>query len=280
MELSGKQVLVTGADGTVGSAVVARLAREGAMVKAMTRKPEAAVRADLEDRAALGRVVAGCDLVIHCAAAVSQDPEMCRRVNVEGTRNLIAAMREAGCRSLVHISTVSVYDYSKGPRFDEDSELLGQPGEPYGYTKAEAERAIAAAVAERGLAATLLRLVMVLSTHPRSFWGPLALARARASSRPVFGLADAPHVHVDNVAEAVVLAARAPLAGRAYNVVDGHKPTAEYLEAVARAIGKPAPEIPAGTPRFFFSGERIRKELGYAPADRWQDYLAELSRLS
>jgi len=283
MEISGSALLVTGAGGTVGSVVVGRLLREGARVRALVRSVDTPlargaepVLGDLGDEEALGRAVEGVQGVVHCAAAVSPDLALCTRVNRDGTRALLRAMEARGCRTLVHLSTVSVYDFRAGLEFDEESPVWKEPLDAYGFSKAEAERLVLAA-GGRGLGATLLRPALVLSTHPRSYWGPLALQRARASTGPVVPVAEIPYVHVENLAEAVVLAIRGTLQGRVYNVVDGVGATHEYLEAVARALGRPPEVLPPGAPRPRYAGARIRSELGYAPPERWGEFLAALS---
>jgi nucleoside-diphosphate-sugar epimerase len=271
MPLGGRAALVTGATGTVGSVVTRRLASAGCRVRPVSRR-------ELGDPALLWRAARTSDFVVHCAGATLADLTECRRANVDTTRNLVSAALAARC-TLVHLSTLSVYDDGVGPTFDEQSRLWTQPGSVYGFTKAEAERIVRAGGA-RGLAAIILRPGMVLSMHPRSRWGPLALERARASGDSILPFPEIPYVHVDNLAEAVVLAASRPAArGRAYNVVDGVGDGAEYLAAVYGALGRPAPPVPPDAPRLRFAAEKIRAELGYAPVDRWKHFLAELSGL-
>ena len=275
-DIDGATVLVTGAAGTVGSAVTKRLLARGARARAAVHRHAPldgaeTVEADLTDVASLRRAVAGCDLVVHCAAAVSTDLAACQALNVDGVRNLLSAVGE---RRLVHISTVSVYDFRQGLRVDEESPMWTEPLDPYGFTKAESERLIRAALPD----AVMLRLVMVLSMHPRSYWGPLAVARAAASDAPVVPLGAVPYVDVDNVAMAVELAATTPAArGRAYNVIDGDGDAARYMAAVYGALGKPAPPVAANAPRLVVDGTRIRRELGYAPVDRWDVFVGELA---
>lgn len=279
--LADHTIAVTGAAGAVGSVVVRRLAAAGARVRAMVhRSPVDApagvlqIPADLAAPASLRTLVDGCDLVIHCAAELSYDAAACRATNVDGVARLLDAMRAAGRPRLVHLSTVSVYDARTRLDFDEDSPVWPEPLDPYGYTKAEGERL----VRESGLDATILRPVLILSAHPRSYWGPLACERARASAQSILPLADVPYVHVDNLVDAIVLAAtRAEAIGRTYDVIDGAGDVQQYLAAIYGAIGRPAPPVPASAPRVTYAGQRIRSELGYAPADRWAQALAELS---
>src|SRR5258708_6509734 len=108
-EGSAPRLIVTGATGALGSAAVARLAG-GAK----------ALGLDLRDRNAVRGAVRDAQFAVHCAAAISDDLELSRAVNVEGTKNLVDALTEVGCELLVHISTISVYDDSTGETtFDE-----------------------------------------------------------------------------------------------------------------------------------------------------------------
>jgi nucleoside-diphosphate-sugar epimerase len=278
-----KPVLVTGASGAVGSAIAARLAAAGCTVRGIARNswsdaPWGVERrtVDVTDRDGLTQTLDGMEAVVHCAAIGSPDLEASRRINVEGTANILAAMRARGCRRLVHISTISVYDWRKGAALDEESPLWNEEGDAYSFSKAEAERLVRAEEA-RGFLAVILRPVVVLSLHRHSHWGPLALERARASTEPIWPLLEMPYVHVDNLAEAIFLAlTQARAVGRAYNVIDGSAPTSEYLAAVSQALGKPVAEVPPTAPRLTCSGERIRRELGYSPVDRWKEFLDRL----
>jgi nucleoside-diphosphate-sugar epimerase len=160
---------------------------------------------------------------------------------------------------------------------DEDAPLRVGPPDDYGRSKAAGERAVRDA-GGRGLRHVILRPTAVLSMHPRSYWGPLAVARARSEPGPIVRLAVLPHVHVDNLAEAVLLAAtREGALGRAYDVVDGHGPVDEYLAALYAAAGRPVPALAGRRPVVRYRGERIRAELGYAPVDRWPEFIAELA---
>lgn len=288
MTLAGRTAAVTGAAGTVGSVVARRLAREGMAVRALVRTPpthdaEATPGvdprlADLSDSNALRAALEGASLAVHCAAALTFDADQCRRTNIDGTRNLVEAAIDAGCERLVHVSTVSVYDPRRGLEFTEESPLMEEPLDWYGYSKAESERIVRAA-GDR-LPYVILRPAVIASNHPKSFWGARAIERAKSSSAPLFPAANMPYVHVDNVAQAVVLAATTPAAaGQAYNVVDGEGDTEGYLAALYGALGRPAPRLPPDAPRVHFSSDRIRRDLGYDPPQRWQEFLDQVSRL-
>lgn len=102
-------ILVTGATGTLGSAVCRRVLSAGYEVRGLSRKRVAQddgvdwVTGDLLVPASLGEVLSGVGTVIHCATS-----PMSRHGDQRGTRNLIEAARQAGIRHLVYISIVGI----------------------------------------------------------------------------------------------------------------------------------------------------------------------------
>ncbi|MFY9821063.1 MAG: NAD(P)-dependent oxidoreductase [Thermoanaerobaculia bacterium] len=295
-------ILLTGGSGFVGSHLAARLAAAGAEVRALVRKrgnyqdldsPRITqIEGDFVDPATARQACEDMAFVVHSAATIGSDLADARRVNVQGTAALAAAAREAGCRRFVHISTISVYDWSQGPSvFDETGPLKtiekAYPHTPaasphYGLTKAEAERALQAEM-ERGLPATILRLGAVLGVHPTSSWAELVPAKIRGAQVSLAGGSALPWTHVENVGLAMELALTHPAAiGRAYNVVDGDVPWRQYVEDVRSwfpdappAPGAEEPEKPEGSFVSHCSSDRIRAELGYAPLRTYEDGMAE-----
>src|SRR5581483_3396236 len=113
------RALVTGATGFVGAAVARALLREGWDVRALARKgsdrrnlrPLAieVFEGDLSDPGSLARAAAGCEALFHVAADYrlgAFDPRELYKTNVEGTRNILNAAREAGLRRRVYTSSV------------------------------------------------------------------------------------------------------------------------------------------------------------------------------
>ncbi|MDX6413061.1 MAG: hypothetical protein QOH23_471, partial [Gaiellaceae bacterium] len=110
-------ILVTGATGFVGRHVVAALRADGREVRALVRDARkadtAAVVGDVTDPLGLRAAVAGCDTVIHLVAIRQGRPEQFQRVMVEGTRNLLAAAKEAGVKRFVHMSALGTSPQTK-----------------------------------------------------------------------------------------------------------------------------------------------------------------------
>lgn len=163
-------VVVTGASGLLGTNLCFALRDAGHEVRALFRSeasiahikadPRAAAitwfKGDLDDAAALERAFAGADVVFHVAAMVSILPAVTPamvRANVDGTRNVVNAVRKAHVKRLVHTSsTVAVgLAHPGGPDVDEDASWnLREAGLADGYsiTKREAEELVMKAAKE------------------------------------------------------------------------------------------------------------------------------------
>ncbi|MFD5248196.1 SDR family NAD(P)-dependent oxidoreductase [Amycolatopsis sp. NPDC058340] len=152
---TGRRVLVTGAEGFIGSTLAGRLVREGATVRAFAHyKPYGAqghlasvrddvevVAGDVRDAGRVADAVSGCDVVFHLAALIGipysyQAPESYVQTNVAGTHNVAAACLRHGAR-LVHTSTSEVYGSARTVPIAEDHPL--QPQSPYSASKIGAD---------------------------------------------------------------------------------------------------------------------------------------------
>jgi uncharacterized protein YbjT (DUF2867 family) len=134
-------ILVTGGTGFVGSHVVNALADAGKDVRVLERKPGSwekagvrcreAVQGDMTDPESLRQAVAGCDTVVHLVAIRQGKPEQFRRVMSEGTRDLVAAAKEAGVRRFVLISALGTTEETKdivpyyGAKWDMEQTVKG-----------------------------------------------------------------------------------------------------------------------------------------------------------
>lgn len=248
MTLAGKRVLVTGANGFIGSALVLRLLAEGAQVRGLVRSAEKGAYiaesgaeiaiGDLRDSDSLRAAVAGCGIVFHIGAAIRGTFEQQTAANVDGTLALLRAAHDAGVRRFVHVSTIAVYGYHTPPVITES--VLPRPeAEPYGQSKAHGEALVLATARELGIDATVIRPGMVYG--PRSGFWTLQFFNI-VQRLPVFpgGGKTCPVVFIDDVVDLLCVVAEHPRAvGEAFNAVSDPQPTWEaYFHAYAAMSGR------------------------------------------
>lgn len=292
MELAAKAVLVTGANGFVGSRLVRRLVAEGARVRALVRNPSA--RAELEALGAepfLGQLtqedvpraaMEGIQAVVHCAATGLPDRTESFLVNSTSTQRLLDAALAAKCERFVHLSTTSVYALEGREEIDEDTPTTSRDS-VYSESKAEADGRVLQAQAQ-GLACTILRPALILGSHPSSVWGnkvPRAIAAGRF---PLAGdgLGEFAYVHVDSLVEAIVTALRSDAAvGQVINIVDGQSNWRRYTDHFRKTElpSIPAAQAPARlTSRARYSNAKAVKLLGHQPKHTFDEAMEETQR--
>jgi dihydroflavonol-4-reductase len=148
------KALVTGAAGFIGSNVVRALLEDGWDVRALHLRQEdirnlrgleiERVIGDVTDRDSLRAAMKGCEVVFHLAAVyalwTADGGERMRRVNVDGTRNVLEIARELGVRRVVHTSSIARFG-GQGMRHratEQSAFALRSTGDRYSRTKAEA----------------------------------------------------------------------------------------------------------------------------------------------
>ncbi len=255
--LQGRRVLVTGGSGFIGGRLVERLLlEEKATVRALARSPGRAVwlsrtqvelvPGDVTQPESLPAALEGCEIVFHCAALLSGDAEEMHRVNVAGTKNMLAAAHRAGVARFVHVSSMAVL----GSTFPDgaDETTPPRPGDdPYARTKWEAEEQVFAAYRKDGLPVVILRPSIVYG--PRSRWWTVdPILRLRQNRLALLGQGDgvANIVYVDDVVEALLLAATVPgIEGEVFLISSEERTTwRDFYEAYARMLGKRLPTWP------------------------------------
>jgi nucleoside-diphosphate-sugar epimerase len=301
------RVFVAGASGVIGRSLVGTLVRAGHEVTGTTRRPERAegIRAlgaepvicDALDAAGLRRAVvaAAPEAVIHELTDLpsrleprkfKEQLQSTNRLRREGTRNLVAAAREAGARRLLAQSIAFAYEPTGGPVKDEDAPLaIGAPG-PMG----EAIGAIAE------LERQVLEAGGIVLRYGY-FYGPGTQLAAdgfyaeliRKRRFPVIGSGEGmwSFIHVQDAAAATVAALERGWPG-IYNIVDDDPaPAREWVPAYASALGAKRPlRIPVWVGRLgggkaavggmttqrAASNAKAKRELGWTPEhSSWRD---------
>ena len=291
-------VVVTGANGLVGSRTCAALTERGASVRAVVRRAGTAPAGpgiaeqvgDFTDADFAASVLAGAAAAVTTVHPMGSDAQVQRRIGVEGTASFAAAAAAAGVERFLHVSTAAVYDRSPGVGdVDESSPLVGDDAGDYAVTKRDADLAVASV---DGLTRVLLRPPAVLGAGESSIWNAVRPARIREDEAARHAVPEQSFawVHVDDlVAFAAEVAtgrvpastdpATGPRAGACtpVNVAAGPATVRDYHETVTRAVGV-APvwdEEPAWTGRIL--ADRARG-WGWTPAVGLAEALEEVER--
>jgi len=226
--------LVTGAPGWLGTTLVAQLAsagrrvrclvQRGADVRSLVAGGAEIVEGDLAEADSLGPLFADARgaTVFHCAGVIhpTGGVRQLHRVNVEGTRNVLAAAIRAGVRRVVHVSSNSPFGFNRRPADVFDESAPYHPYMSYGRTKMLAELAVKAAAKE-------LETVII---RPPWFYGPNQPARQtlfftmiRTGKVPLVGNGENRRsmAYVDNICLGLLLADSVRVAaGQAYWIAD------------------------------------------------------------
>ncbi|MFD3374080.1 aminotransferase class I/II-fold pyridoxal phosphate-dependent enzyme [Streptomyces sp. NPDC058697] len=259
---AGADVLVTGASGFIGGHLTRRLAERGHRVRVLVREGSdrsafegvdvEVVIGELGDPASLRRATAGVRHVYNCAGmSADWGPwEEFRRINVDGSRNLVEAAHHAGTvERLLHLSTTDVYGYPVAP-CDESAEPK-DIGLPYNRSKVLGERAVRQAAERTGLPVTVVRPVSVYGPRSKDF--VIEIATLLLSRQMVYirgGAVPAGLIYVGNLVDGMIAACTSDAAvGKAYNMRDPDPTTwREYVEALARGLGVKPPAFSLPTP--------------------------------
>ncbi len=273
------KLLVTGGSGFIGSrlALQARLQGldvavtgqvnsdgERQRVEELRRAGVVLETGPLQDPAFSRRIVAGCDRVIHLAAAQHEanvPDSYFEEVNVGGTRALVEACRDAGVRRFVYGSTIGIYGSAAEGTLDEDS--TPWPDNIYGRTKFAAEGVV------REHAGALETCVMRISET----YGPgdfRLLKLFRAIDKGIFvmigdGQNRRQVMHVSDLVRGLMLASQHPAAVGQTFVTPGSEvmTTHEMVAAIAAALDKPTPRL--RVPRWPFVATALAFEVTFKP---------------
>lgn len=186
-----KKVLVTGADGFIGSHVVEELLSQGYNVRAfclynsfgnwgwldtLDAKKKKAIDVflgDVRDPYGVRKAMEGCNAVLHLAALIAipysyHSPETYVDTNIKGTLNVLQAARDLGLERIIHTSTSEVYGTAQFVPITEEHPLVGQS--PYSATKIGADQLATSFYRSFNLPVTIVR--------PFNTYGPRQSARA------------------------------------------------------------------------------------------------------
>jgi UDP-glucose 4-epimerase len=304
-ELRGRPVLVTGAGGFLGAALVRRLALLGARVRALVGPaPAAELQApppgvvvaygDLAEPRVQEGLFDGIACVYHLAGPPSvvesfAAPARCGQIHVGGTAAVLERCIASRVARMVYVSSAEVYGAADGLVAEDHPRA---PRSPYGAAKLAAEIMLECCAAAGGVQATILRPFSIYGpgASPRSLIATLIAAVVRGESPRVADLTPVrDYCFLGDAIEAMVRAGgRGGLATRAYNVASGHGVSVEQVaRAVLRVAGRDdlsilagAPDRPAAAMTYALIGDpsRARDELGFRAEITLDDGLARTLR--
>jgi len=250
---AGRRVLVTGASGFVGRALLCAKAANCQLVAASRktqgidgvewrRSPSLSASADWKP------LLEGIDSVIHLAGRVhipsDTDTSAYMTENCEGTIKLARDAISAGVRRFVFLSTSKVLGDESGP-MPLDEKAQASPGDAYAASKLAAEQGLAGIGG--GMQFTILRPPLVYGPGVKANFLALVSAVARGLPLPFASIRNRRSlIGVDNLASAIAACLDAPkAAGRIFHVTDGAPlATPELVQAIASALGRPSRLFP------------------------------------
>ncbi len=248
---NARPVFITGATGSIGSALARRLSESGRPVRALVRNPARAavlsglsnieiVPGDLEHPDSLRGCLDSCSLVYHSAANISGiNRARFHAVNVVGTRTVVDEAIRSGVERFVHLSSIAVYGLGPGENIAESFPWTPSD-QPYIVTKRAAERLVSEAA--NRMPVSIARIGDVFGPG-QTTWTVDQIKRINEGS--VQPPADAASgflnlVYIDNLIDALLLMGTHPAAaGQTFNVVDGAPLLAsEYIRGLMKLAGK------------------------------------------
>lgn len=254
------RVLVTGANGFIGGALLSRLRLDvGTAVRAAARRP----MGDSPDSVSVGDLTSGTDwtaairdvnIVVHTAARVHQMNASSRgalddfrRVNVDGTLNLARQAAAAGVRRLVFVSSIKVLGEATLPGHPYTAHNDPAPIDPYAISKLEAEEGLTRLARETGLQVVIVRPPLVYGPGVKANFASMMRWVHRRVPLPLGAIQNQRSlVGLDNLVDLLAVCVHHPdAANRKLLVSDGEDlSTTELLRRIGSALGTPALLVP------------------------------------
>jgi UDP-glucose 4-epimerase len=270
------KVLMTGANGFVGTALLVQLIDSGCEVVSAVRH-----KSDLLHEVVLGNLdastdwraaLAGCNAVVHLAARVhvmndtAQNPlVLYRSTNTEATLNLARQAAQAGVKRFVFVSSVKVNGEGRDEPYRETD--APAPEDAYAISKWEAEQGLREIEAQTGLEVVVLRPPLVYGPGAKANFQRLLRTVARGWPLPLGAIRNRRSLlYLGNFVDAIRLCVEHPAAAGQTFLLDDGQPvsTPELVRAVARAMGRPARLLSVPVGALALAGSLLGKRAAVA----------------
>lgn len=250
---------ITGGTGFLGRRLVHLLLDRGDRVTALVRKPYEArdlstlgvrvVKGDVLDPESIRRGMSGCDTVFHLAAIYElgpDRPDYMERVNVDGTRRVLEAMRDLNIRRGVYTSSLAVYSDTGGRLVDESFHHDGDHLTRYDLSKWKAHVDVARPMMDNGLPLVIVQPGLIYGPGDRSAVAGMFEDFLRGRLPAIPGGAKYCWAHVDDIASGHMAAMDGGRPGEAYHLAGPVHSFSDVFRVAARITGRRAPliEIP------------------------------------
>jgi nucleoside-diphosphate-sugar epimerase len=251
-------VLLTGASGFVGKAVLKTAQQRSMKIRPVFRSmdsakghSEAVLVPELDGAADWSQALKGVDVVIHAAARahIMRDEAHAplaeyRRVNVEGTLNLARQAATTGVRRFVFISSIKVNGEATAQGHPFTAVDAPAPEDAYGLSKAEAEVQLKQVAQETGMEVTIIRPPLIYGPGVKGNFATLISWVGRGMPLPLGGITQNRRslVGLDNLVDLILVCADHPkAANQTFLISDGEDlSTTELLRRIGKALRRPA----------------------------------------
>ncbi len=260
------KILLTGADGFLGSNLVRELLERGHKVRALVEpgRESASLKgldveicqADILDLRKVKDAVNGCGSIIHTAAVTATWPsrsKIVKKVNIQGTRNIIDAAKERGVRRLVYVGSANSFGF--GPKEDPGDEKRPYSASRYGLdyfnSKHHAQSMVLEEVRDNGLKAVIVNPTFMVGPYDaKPGFGVIILA-IYMGRMPGCAAGGRNYIHVRDVAVGIANAYEKGRIGECYILGNRNLSYRELFDMIANEIG-------AKVPKFNYPGMLIK----------------------
>ncbi|MBN2156062.1 MAG: SDR family oxidoreductase [Candidatus Lokiarchaeota archaeon] len=300
MELKGRNVLVTGAAGFIGSHLADRLLAEGARVTGIDNLSEGSLenlkkslqetnfkfhKGDIRDREFLHTIVDKIDIIFHLAAFTSvrrsiSNPLECNEINVTGTLNLLELARKYDVNKFIYSSSAAVYGNT--PQLPIDEDVQPKPLSPYGISKLTAEQYVLIYNELYDIETTALRYFNVYGPRQKlsEYSGVITIFLERLKNHQdlvIYGDGNQTRdfIYITDVVNANLKATKTKSQGNIFNIATGDRISIrELAEIIVKQSGKSNTKIIHDPPKL---GDIIHSYANIEKSRQKLDFSAQIS---